>query len=312
MTQIRNALVYMVVALALLLGAGSVAADQALKPFVLGSRSSGDLMAKVEETKKALEGQGFEVIGEYSPYDNAYVIVVTNDALKQAAGKTKRGAYGAVIHVGVTKVGDEVQVSYVNPLYMQNAYRMKADLSGVSDQLAKALGAEQSFGSEKGLKPKELRKYHYMFGMEYFDDPYELGEFPSHEAAVAAVEKGLAAHRGGVSKVYRLDLPGGKTLFGISMSAGPKNDQYRDEKFQMGVVDFQPLKGTAYLPYEVLVNGNEVEALHMRFRMAVFFPDLSMMGDHSFMKVKSSPGAIEKALHELVGTTKETDEDDDY
>lgn len=92
-----------------------------------------------------------------------------------------------------------------------------------------------------------------------------------------------------MSKIYRLDLPGDKTLFGVSMSAGPKGDKYRDDKFQMGVVDFEELKGTANMPYEVLVGGNKVEALHMRFGMAVIFSDLSLMGDNSFMKVKVSP-----------------------
>jgi hypothetical protein len=237
------------------------------------------------------------------------VIVVTSDELKAAAGKTKRGGYGAVARIGITRVGDQLQVAYVNPVYIQNAYRMDADLSGVADKLAKALGSKQTFGSEDGLKPKALRKYHYMFGMEYFDDPYELGEFASHEQAVEAIEKGLAEKRGGVSKVYRLDLPGDVTLFGVSLSAGPSNDKYRDDTFQMGVVDFRDLKGTAYLPYEILVRGKEVEALHMRFRMAVHFPDLSMMGDHSFMRVKSSPPAIEKALLEVTGKGKKKDDD---
>ena len=46
--------------------------------------------------------------------------------------------------------------------------------------------------------------------------------------------------------------------------------------------------------------GAEVEALHMRFRMAVHFPDLSMMGEHGFTKLMSSPGATEDALEEMV------------
>lgn len=296
--------------LALLGQVVAVGAAEKLKPFVLASVASGtDIQAKAEEVKGALAGQGFTVVGEYAPYDNAYVIVATSDALKAAAGKTARGAYGAVVRIGITRVGDQVQVAYVNPVYIQNAYRMDADLSGVADKLAKALGSKQVFGSEEGLKPKALRKYHYMFGMEYFDDPYELGEFPSHKAAVEAIEKGLAEKRGGVSKVYRLDLPDEVTLFGVSLSEGPSHDKYRDDTFQMGVVDFEPLKKTAYLPYEILVRGNKVEALHMRFRMAVHFPDLSMMGDNSFMRVKSSPPAIEKALLEVTGQSKKKDDD---
>ena len=52
----------------------------------------------------------------------------------------------------------------------------------------------------------------------------------------------------------------------------------------------------------MLVRGQEVEALHMRFRMAVHFPDLSMMGAHGFTKLMASPGATEDALESLVAT----------
>ena len=65
-------------------------------------------------------------------------------------------------------------------------------------------------------------------------------------------------------------------------------------------VKFEGSAKIAYFPYEILVNGNEVEALHMRFRMAVHFPDLNMMGDHGFMKLMASPKATEQALRGLV------------
>ncbi len=287
-------------AIGLLLAAGAVHAEQRLKPFVLASAGAGTLQAKAREVENALEKGGFEVLGSYSPYDNAVVIVATNDALKKAALKTPRGAYGAVVRIGVTQVGDQVQVAYANPVYFQHAYRMEGDLTPVAQQLAQILGHEKDFGSETGLTPKKLRKYHYMFGMEYFDEPYELGQFANHQAAVEAVEKGLAAHRGGTKKVYRLDLSPDVTLFGVSIT-GEGIDPKAGEQFQMGVVDFGELKKTAYLPYEVLVTGDKVEAPHMRFRMAVHMPDLSMMGEHSFMQVKSSPPLVEKALKAMVG-----------
>ncbi len=39
----------------------------------------------------------------------------------------------------------------------------------------------------------------------------------------------------------------------------------------------------------------------MRFRMAMHFPNLSMMGGHGFTKLMSAPGAIEDALEDMVG-----------
>ena len=73
-----------------------------------------------------------------------------------------------------------------------------------------------------------------------------------------------------------------------------------DEAHQLSIVDFEGYSKVAYYPYEVLVNGNEVEALHMRFRMAVHFPDLSMAGEHGFTKLMSAPGATEDALEALL------------
>jgi hypothetical protein len=68
----------------------------------------------------------------------------------------------------------------------------------------------------------------------------------------------------------------------------------------MGVVDYEGCKKRAYYPYEVLIDGKEVEALHMRFRMAVHYPNLSMMGSHGFTKLMSAPGVIEDALEEMI------------
>ncbi len=286
-----------------LFGTAGAQADDMLKPFILGFRGAADFDAKVQETRQALTANGFRILGEYTPYkdtfvDNARVIVVTNDELQTVAQKTKYGGFAAPWRVAVTKVGDEVQVAYANPAYLANAYRLDSDLAGVSQALGKALGAIQQFGSEKGLTAKQLRKYHYTLGMEYFDNVYELASYASHQEAVDSIEKNLANGVAGITKVYRLDLPNGVTVFGVGRKAASDDDKYMDDRFIMSTVDAGDLKGTAYLPDEIMVDGNKVVALHMRFRMAVQYPDLKMMGEHSFMTLMASPKAIEKALAE--------------
>ena len=42
-------------------------------------------------------------------------------------------------------------------------------------------------------------------------------------------------------------------------------------------------------------------ALPAEFRIAINFPDLSMMGDNSFMSIMCAPEAIEAALTSVVG-----------
>jgi len=297
---------FMLFGILLLPLAGGVQAAEHFKPFVLASKGPGDFKTKVEETKAALTQAGFEILGEYSPYsktfvDNAEVIVVTNNELKKAATMTKYGGFAAPWRVAVTQVGGEIQVSYANPQYFANAYRLDADLNGVSQALKAALGDEETFGSKKGLTARKLRKYHYTFGMEYFDDVYKLAEYGSHKQAVATLEKNLAAGVAGVTKVYRLDLPNNVTVFGVARRAPSEAEIDMDEKHIMSIVDFDELKGTAYLPYEIMVDGNNVVALHMRFRMAVSYPDLKMMGSNSFMNIMPSPGAIQKALTAVAG-----------
>jgi len=291
---------------AALLGVASMAAhaDKAMKPFILGSTSSGGVADKVDGVKTALTNNGFEIVGEYSPYENARIIIVTNPALKKAGASHGRAGYIAAQRVTLTRVGDQVQIAYTNPVYMAAAYRAKGDMSSVANSLKAALGAQEEYGPKAGLTAEDLADYHYTFGMEYFDEPYDLNSFNSHKEAVAAVEKGLAAGAGGTRKIYRIDIPGSKqTLFGVAMSSGTDGNKYMDENFIMSEIDFKPVRSTGHLPYEMLVKNDEVEALHARFRIAMNFPDLSMMGDNSFMNIMPTPDAIKEALTLAAGGT---------
>lgn len=279
-------------------------AEDVLKPFVLASQKAGDLAAETDRVKSALAAAGFQVAGEYSPYKNANIIVVTNDELKNNAAQTKHGGYGAIQRVAITRVKDQVQVAFTNPVFMANVYRMKDTLGSVRDKLKAALGYVRDFGA-KGLGAGDLRKYHYKIFMPYFDDPYELGSYGSHEEAVAAVEKGLAAKWGGVSKVYRIDIPGKQeTIFGVHMTRECSGDE-----FIMNKIDFAETKSTPHLPYEMMVSGKEVYALHAKFRIAQSFPDLSMVGSNSFFSIMCAPGEIEDALKAVLKGDKKKSEE---
>ena len=287
--------------LALLGWLGLAQAEERLRPFVLASVQKADYEQTVADTKQKLADAGFTVVGEYQPFGDNTVIVVTSPVSLKVAAASKRGGYGAPQRIGVAKHGDEVEVSFANPEYFQHAYRLAGDMKPVADALKEALGYVKTFGSEDSLTPKKLKKYHYMFSMPYFDDPYEFDEFDSYEQAVAEVEKRLAAPGDAISKVYRIDIPGKQqTVFGVRFQATGEDEEDIDERFQLGVVDFERPSKIAYLPYEIMVNGNEVEAPHMKFRMAVHFPDLPMTGKHGFTKLMSAPGAMDDALEDLI------------
>jgi hypothetical protein len=283
---------------------GSALADDILMPFVLAGTSSGDVASVSGEVKSKLTAGGFQVVGEYSPYADANIIIVTSDHLKAEAAKSDFGAYGAAARVSVTKNGDSTEVAYTNPIYMSAAYRMDNDLHDVRAALEAALGAEKDYGSEKNLTAKDLNEYHYTVMMEYFDDPSELAEYDSQEEALKAVEAALASGAGASSKVYRVDIPGKKeTVFGVALKGKDADDCSGDE-FIMSRIDKSTPRHTAHLPYEIVVSEGTAYALYARFRIAINWPHLPMVASKTgatFFSIMCAPGAIEEALIQAAG-----------
>jgi hypothetical protein len=268
----------------------------AISPYILGSEAAGtDLRAKAVAVKESLRKAGFSVVGMYKPYRTAWVITITNGTLKTMAARSHRGAFGAVLRVGVTQVGDKIQVSYSNPTYWKHAFRMIGNVNGIATKLQGALGKVKAFPA-KGLSMGELRKYHYKIFMPYFSDQDKLASHGSHSAAIAAVEGGLKNHYGGSKKIYRVKIPGKQqVVYGVQLYKGCAAESHIMKK-----IDKSALRSTPHLPYQLMVDGKEVWALRGRFRIAVAFPNLSM---GTFIRIRCAPGAIQDAL-ELVAKNK--------
>ncbi len=298
---------------ALLMALSSFAPVQAqetlYRPFVHAYNTTDDMETAAAAVRSNLAAAGLTIAGEYRPYDGALVIAVTSGALQAAASATKYGAYGAVQRVSLTAMGEgdsaHIQVTYTNPVYMAKAYRMSGDLAAVRVALEGALGAKADFGSEKGLRDKKLAKYRYM-GVPLFTERFNqhdaLARYDSYEEALRKVEEGLAAGKGGTSKVYRIDIPGKEqTLFGVGLTRECSGDQHIMEK-----IDFKEMRQTGHLPYELLVTGGDITALAGRFRIAINFPDLSMIGSHGFTSIMCAPKSILQALEEAAGVAPDS------
>ncbi len=224
--------------------------------------------------------------------------------MKNTATQSERGGYGGALRISITELDGDVQVAYTNPLYWSNAYRLNDNLQTTGQTLASAFNARQQFGSgDKVLTEADMRKYHYTFMMEYFDDPSKLARYDDHQTAISTIEKHLAEGTSGAHKVYRLDLgtdTEGKqmTLFGVAL-AGEDEDDCSADRYIMGKIDKSSPRHTAHLPYEMLVYGSNVEALYARFRIAISWPHLPMLSSDTgatFFSIMCAPGAIEKAL----------------
>ncbi len=302
--MIRQKTLFSLLSTLLVLGIFSLAQAEVLKPFVLGKTVPGNMDAVVEYTKAQLTGQGFTIIGSYMPFPNATVICASLPELSAAAAAAENGGFGAAQRVAVTEINGALQVSYMNPAYLGTAYGL-GKLETVTAKLAAALGRDQEFGAE-GVKEEKLGpgQYHYKMLMPYFDDIDVLNTYPDYETGVKTVEANLAAGSGGTVKVYRIDLPGKDvSVFGVGITQGdgPDSGDKDTDKEVLDIIDFQEIRSTAYLPYELMVQGNQAIALRGRYRIAVHFPDTSMAGEHGFTKIMSSPGGIKNALEAVAG-----------
>lgn len=277
-----------------------IAQAEALKPFVLAESVTGDASAIVAKTKAKLLANGFQIVGAYQPYPEATVICATNAELRGVAAKARdtNGGFGVAQRISVTTVDGKVEVAYANPKYLGVAYGL-GELPRTTAALKAALGAQFEFGSdgieEARLKPGE---YRYSFGMPYFHHTDLFATYPNYAKAVAAVEKGLAEKRGGTVKVYRIDLPDEISVFGVGIVSGDGVDSgTKDTDTEiMRTIDVKNPRSTAYLPYELMVKNGQVISLRARYRIAVNFPDLKMVGKNSFGKIMSAPNGILTAL----------------
>ena len=279
---------------------------QSLKPYIVGYETAESVNGIQANVIKQLEANGIKVVGQYQPANdkNRYVLVITSvdldAAVKKVGGLT---GFAATLRVGITTENGKTMVSYCNPIYWGNAY-FRADFDKVSGNYValnahlqaamKGLGefTNKPFGSKNGLIASDLRKYHYMMAMPYFEDVVELGKFDSYAAAVAGIDANIKKGIPNVKLVSKVNIPGKElTLYNFALS-GEKGEG----KF-LPIIDISQPKHTAFLPYEVLVNGNKVVMLHGRYRIALSFPDLTMM---TFTKIMSAPGDIETLLKQTV------------
>lgn len=259
--------------------------------------ASTNLAAISNDVKKRLKRAKFEIVGSYSPYPKAEVIVISNKRLRQVASLSENGVYAAIQRVSVTTTGKTTQVSFTNPVYIAHAYRLKKDLSDISKRLKKTLGFIKEFGSEKGLTKSRLREYQYQWMMmPNFVDRLELAEYSDQKTAVRKVLATLNNNTAGVSKVYQVTLKSkNTTVIGVKM-AGKSDDDCSGDNFIMQIIDSKKLKGTAHLPYELIITDGVVNALFAEFRIAMNFPDLTMLGKNSFSDIMCAPAAISDAL----------------
>lgn len=271
-------------------------AAMALQPYVAADKvSGGDLKAVAASVEQKLAAAGFKVIGRHMPAGMPQYgsIVVTDGSLEEAlAGIGGTAVVGVPIRVGVKADGS---VSYINLEYWERAYlrkdydRAEAAVKATAAKLEKALGAGKPFGGD--VAADVLPKYHYMFGMEYFDERSDLKDYGSFDEAVKAVKANLAKGVAQTSKVYEVVIPERKiAVFGVAT-----NDPNYGESWWAAKIGADHI---AALPWEVFVVNGKVMSLYGRFRTALAWPKLGM---GQFMGISNHPDTTMKMMSAVAG-----------
>ncbi len=253
-----------------------------------------------EKVNKALTDGGFEILGEYHPESNPklYVIAYTRNDLQQIClKKNDRGILASILKIGFIEKDGKVEVSMINPMYIFYAYldddadKYHKELLNIDSDIKASLsnfGKEFSpFGGSE--EADDLKKYRFMAFMPRFSDPVELNEFSSFNYGLTTINKNLETGKGNTTKVYELIFPDKKiAIFGIGLLDTEKGEAH-----------FLPIIGEeniAAMPYEIILQGDEVSMFHGKYRFALHWPELSM---GKFMKIMSTPGDVEDFMEEL-------------
>lgn len=274
----------------------------AINPYLYGdSLASGSVQSVANAAETRLEAQGFKVIGKYFPkHHSGYGVVVATDAdmLGHIGEVGAQAIVGATIRVGVKADGT---VSYTNPDYWYRAIfrthfpEVEKTAENIQSRLTKALGVGNGFGGEESAR--SLNNYRYMVGMERLDSSKnKLSEAASFNDAVKIVRDNLAKKVAQTAKVYEVVIPGKQlAVFGVAFTDEQTGDANWLKQINMP-------ESVAGLPYEIFIMGNEIHALHARYRLALSFPDTGM---GTFMRISHIPGEIRETLSLIAGVKPE-------
>lgn len=278
-----------------------ISAQESLSPYFKVAEMEMSVAEASQQVRDAIKSNGYDIIGEYNPAhdENLFVVCFTNQELRGLSLQfSDRGPLASVMKAGFVKENGKVTITLLNPEYMFLAY-WGEQLNGQDELLVltsekvknifKDFGTLENYGGE--VKKKDLPGYHYMMMMPYFDDPDELNEFSSFEQGLEIIRKNLDNKKGNTYKVYEQVFPNKKiAVFGIAL--------WDDETGEAHFLEAVGKGHIANLPYEIILQEKTATMLAGKYRIALYWPELSM---GTFMKIKSTPSEIEETMEGLTG-----------
>ena len=262
--------------------------------YFKSNKTLGSIADATSIIKSDIKTAGYTILGEYSPSgkNSNSVIVFTNNEIKLFSENFKdRGALGAALKISLTEKNGKTTVSMINPYYMFKAYWGKkaseaqvAKMKELSNKALKVIGSDLTeFGG--AIDEDDIAEYHYKMMMPYFTDPVELADYSSFSEGVKKIDSNLKLGKGNTKLVYKLEFPNKDiVVYGVALTG---------EKGESNFLSKIGEENIAALPYEIILQGKEATMLHGKYRLALYWPTLTM---GQFMKIMSTPGDIEDAL----------------
>jgi len=217
-----------------------------------------------------LEENGFEVLAETEILKDKIIITISNPELKAT------NSYLATLHLLVNNIHPEIRVqnpSYFAAAYLQEKYKY-GQFQKTLNALEEVLG--EMYESKDIYEFSKLAHFQFLLGMPYLQDTREIRE----------ITDPLDKLHGGKSKkyiAYTLKLPNGSILVGHKL-------RRRIHKF---LTKINQCENAQVLPYESIIQNGKVSILNPKYYLTLSLPLLDLDG---FMKIASSPDAIERAI----------------
>ena len=274
--------------------------EQKLSPyFDISATLSGSEKEIIPLITDKLIQKKFNILGTYSPMQDSQLTVIVfsrPDIIETLTPLGNRSLLAAALKIGIQFQGGKARVSMLNPQYIYNAYlgdkydKVSSTLSGVTTDLKSLfIGEWKTFGGE--VEQNKLRTYYYMFpaATQTFNKPIEYKKFESFEKGLEKIKKNLAEQKNGLKEVYSIEVNSKKiAVFGVGL--------LNKEKGESSFLKTIGVDHLAALPYEIILVDNQASILHGKYRIAAFWPSLSM---GQFMKISFTPGHIESLMESL-------------
>ncbi|MEN9445317.1 MAG: hypothetical protein RIS47_2208 [Bacteroidota bacterium] len=278
-------------------------ADGGLNTYYKVGVYQGTMAEAIELAKAALTTADtpFEILGEYQPSKSDAMAVIAftrSDLVNISLQIPDMGILGNILRVGLRETSKgEIEVSLLNPEYLFYAFfRERAEdfaneLSAISIDVRMALfNMGQEFRPFGGYATdQELKSFRFTADMPSFDEPVLLREFNSFDEALSTIDRNLQSRKGGSLMVFKESYPAQKVaIFGVAMHDA-----------RMGEAHFLPALGEenlACLPYELILQDNKAYILHGRYRLPLFWTNVSI---RTHQKLYKTPRDIEETMRGL-------------